>query len=127
MDGHTGQLKLAVVDDDQDVRRAMGRFLRSYGHDVEAFESAEAYLADHCEPDCAILDIELPGLSGIELEERMREGGRRIPVVFVSAHDELVARTQVTQPTARVLRKPLDEARLLRAIADATALRSRPG
>jgi FixJ family two-component response regulator len=120
MDSRNGHLRLAVVDDDVDVRRAMGRFLRSYGHDVQAFESAEAYLADRCEPDCAILDIELPGLSGIELEERMREGGRRVPVVFVSAHDELVARTRAIQPSARVLTKPLDEARLLAAIADAT-------
>src|SRR5688572_31096057 len=113
MAGHNGKLKLAVVDDDLDVRRAMGRFLRSYGHDVQAFESAEAYLADRCQPDCAILDIELPGLSGLELEQRMRQEGSRVPVVFVSAHDDLVARTRAIQPQAQFLRKPLDEAGLL--------------
>ena len=117
---HNGKLKLAVVDDDLDVRRAMGRFLRSYGHDVQAFESAEAYLADRCEPDCAILDIELPGLSGLELEQRMRQEGSRVPVVFVSAHDDLVARTRAVQLEAQFLRKPLDEAGLLAAIAQAT-------
>jgi FixJ family two-component response regulator len=120
MAGHNGKLKLAVVDDDLDVRRAMGRFLRSYGHDVQAFESAEAYLADRCQPDCAILDIELPGLSGLELEQRMRQEGSRVPVVFVSAHDDLVARTRAIQPQAQFLRKPLDEAGLLAAIAQAT-------
>ena len=120
MAGHNGKLKLAVVDDDLDVRRAMGRFLRSYGHDVHAFESAEAYLADRCEPDCAILDIELPGLSGLELEQRMRQEGSRVPIVFVSAHDDLVARTRAIQPEALFLRKPLDEAGLLAAIAQAT-------
>ena len=120
MSVRNGKLKLAVVDDDLDVRRAMGRFLRSYGHDVQAFESAEAYLADRCEPDCAILDIELPGLSGLELEQRMRQEGSRVPVVFVSAHDDLVARTKAIQPEAQFLRKPLDEAGLLAAIAQAT-------
>ena len=121
MAGHNGKLKLAVVDDDLDVRRAMGRFLRSYGHDVQAFESAEAYLADRCQPDCAILDIELPGLSGLELEQRMRQEGSRVPIVFVSAHDDLVARTRAVQPEAQFLRKPLDEAGLLAAIAQATS------
>jgi FixJ family two-component response regulator len=120
MSVHSGKLKLVVVDDDLDVRRAMGRFLRSYGHDVQAFESAEAYLADRCEPDCAILDIELPGLSGLELEQRMRQEGSRVPVVFVSAHDDLVARTKAVQPDAQFLRKPLDEVGLLAAIAQAT-------
>lgn len=120
MPGYPSKLKLAVVDDDVDVRRAMGRFLRSYGHDVQAFESAEAYLADHCEPDCAILDLELPGLSGLELEQRLREQGCRVPVVFVSAHDDLVARTRSIQPGAQFLRKPLDETGLLAAIAHAT-------
>jgi FixJ family two-component response regulator len=117
---HICRLKLAVVEDDLDVRRAMGRLLRSHGHEVQAFESAEAYLAGHCEPDCAILDIELPGLSGLELEQRMRKDGSRVPVVFVSAHDDLVSRTRAIQPEAQFLRKPLDEAGLLTAIAHAT-------
>ena len=120
MAGCPGKLRLAVVDDDRDVRRAMGRFLRSYGHDVQAFDSAEAYLADHCEPDCAILDLELPGLSGLELEQRLRVRGCRIPVVFVSAHEDLAVRTKAAQPDAQFLRKPLDEAGLLAAIAHAT-------
>lgn len=120
MAGNPSKLKLAVVDDDLDVRRAMGRFLRSYGHDVQAFDSAEAYLADHYEPDCAILDLELPGLSGLELEQRLRQQGCHVPVVFVSAHDDLVARTRAIQPRAQFLRKPLDEAGLLAAIAHAT-------
>ena len=117
---HPIRLKLAVVDDDLDVRRAMGRFLRSYGHDVHAFDSAEAYLAGNCAPDCAILDVELPGLSGPELEQRMRLEGRRVPVVFVSAHDDLMARTKAMQPGAQFLKKPLDEEGLLAAIAQAT-------
>ena len=73
MAGYASKLKLAVVDDDLDVRRAMGRFLRSYGHDVQAFDSAEAYLADDYKPDC--LDLELPGLSGLELEQWLRRQG----------------------------------------------------
>ena len=69
------RLVLAVVDDDPDVRSALRRLLRSHGHDVHAFESAEAYLAADCRADCAILDIQLPGLSGLDLEGRLREAG----------------------------------------------------
>ena len=74
-----------------------------------------------CEADCAILDIELPGISGLELNERLRQEGRRIPVVFVTAHEELSVLTAVQETHRPFLRKPIDEKGLLDAIAQATS------
>src|SRR4026207_1627345 len=82
------KLTLVVVDDDTDIRRAVGRSLRSYGHKVHLFESGEAYLAGHCKADCAIVDIGLPGVNGLEMEEQLRKSGRGIPVVFITAHEQ---------------------------------------
>jgi FixJ family two-component response regulator len=114
------KLTLVVVDDDQHIRRAVGRLLRSYGHHVRVFDSAEAFLASDCAADCVILDLELPGLNGLELEERLRQEGRRLPVVFITAHDELALRAAVHQPHRPFLKKPIDEDGLLDAIARAT-------
>jgi FixJ family two-component response regulator len=113
-------LVLAVIDDDRDIRSAVGRLLRSCGHDVHAFESGEAYLAMNCEADCAILDIHLPGISGLELEARLRLEGRGIPVVFITARDDPAVRAAVQQTHMPFLTKPFDEDVLLDAIARAT-------
>jgi len=112
-------LTLVVVEDDTDIRRAVGRSLRSYGHKVHLFESGEAYLAEHFEADCAIVDIGLPGVNGLEMEEQLRKSGRGIPVVFITAHDDLATRA-VRTTGMPVLRKPLDESDLLDAIAQVT-------
>jgi FixJ family two-component response regulator len=117
-------LTLVVIDDDEHIRRAVGRFLRSHGHQVHAFESAEAYLARSCEADCAILDIDLPGISGLQLHERLRQEGRGIPIVFITAHDELRMVAAVKGTQSPLLRKPLDEHVLLDAIARATGDRA---
>ena len=87
---------------------------------MHLFKSREEYLAQHCEADCAIVDIGLPGVSGLEMEEEMRKRGYAIPVVFITAHDDMANR--VSQKTSMpVLRKPLEERDLLEAIQQATA------
>jgi FixJ family two-component response regulator len=114
-------LTLIVVDDDMDIRRAVGRSLRSYGHKVYLFGSSEECLAQDCDADCAIVDIGLPGVSGIEMEEQLRKRGRGVPTVFITAHDDLANRA--SQKTQRpVLRKPIEEHELLEAIEQATAV-----
>jgi len=120
MPDQPSKLTLAVVDDDKDIRRAMGRSLRSHGHEVHLFESGEEYLAHTCSADCAIVDIGLPGVSGLEVEERLRRNGRQIPIVFITAHDELAIRAGRQTPMP-VLKKPVDEESLLEAIAQVTA------
>jgi CheY-like chemotaxis protein len=109
---------LVVVEDDDHVRRALTRWLCSRGYGVRAFDSAEAWLAGICPADGAIIDINLPGMSGLELDERLRREGRAIPIVFITAHDE-------PGPAASrvVLQKPLEAQALLNAIELALAAR----
>jgi FixJ family two-component response regulator len=113
-------LVLALVDDDQDVRRSVARLLRARGYVVHLFDSAEAYLARDCHADCAILDVHLSGISGLELEGRLRETGRGVPVVFITGRDDAAVRAAVRASRMPCLTKPFDEAGLLAAIAQAT-------
>jgi FixJ family two-component response regulator len=115
-----GRLVLAVVDDDPDVRGALQRLLRSHGHDVHVFASAEDYLSDDCRPDCAILDIQLPGISGLDLATCLRREGRGTPVVFITAHDDRATQEAIRLTCMQSLRKPFDDEVLLDAIARAT-------
>jgi FixJ family two-component response regulator len=121
MTEHAAPLTLAVIDDDEHIQRAVGRLLRSHGHAVLVFGSAEAFLARICVPDCVILDIQLPGMSGLELEARLRLRGHPMPVVFITAHDERDLLSQVQATHRPFLRKPLDETGLLEAIARVTS------
>ena len=109
---------LVVVEDDAHVRRALSRLLSSRAYAVRAFDSAETWLADICPADGAIVDINLPGMSGLELDERLRREGRAIPTVFITAHDE-------PEPAAHrvILHKPLDAQTLLDAIEHALGAR----
>ena len=109
---------LVVVDDDDHVRRALTRLLCSRGYAVRAFDSAEAWLAGISPADCAIIDINLPGMSGLELDERLKREGRAIPTVFITADDE------PGPATGRViLQKPFEAQALLDAIEHALTAR----
>jgi len=107
---------LVLVDDDLHIRRAVGRLLRAHGHDVRLFDSAEAYLADSCDADCAIVDIRLPGLNGLQLEEQLRREGRALPVVFITADDDVTLLAAIARTACPLVGKPLDEDGLLDAI-----------
>jgi FixJ family two-component response regulator len=108
---------LAVVDDDAAVRRALFRVLCGAGHEVHAFGSAEDFLLDHMQPDCLILDIQLPGMSGLELEAWMRSIGSDVPIVFVTARDDAATRQAVGLTHRPCLSKPFDDGLLLDAIS----------
>src|SRR5215831_7393368 len=79
---------ISVVDDDLSVRKSLGRLIRSVPLKVKAFASAEEFLnSDHpCEADCLILDVRLPGMSGIELHRRLLADKCDVPVIFITAH-----------------------------------------
>jgi FixJ family two-component response regulator len=85
-------MTLAIVDDDEDVRQALARLLRSLGHDVRVFASAEDFGARSLAVDCLILDVRLPGLSGPELRERLRGSSTPTPVVFITGDSDPKAR-----------------------------------
>jgi FixJ family two-component response regulator len=120
----TTPLTLVLVEDDDDVRVALARLLRSMGHTVYPFPSAEAYDADPVLSDCLILDVRLPGVSGLELRERIRARGSQVPVVFItgesgpSAHDGSRSNSQIDEPS---LAKPFSDDELMDAIARAMA------
>lgn len=119
----TGRAKIAVVDDDSAIRRALDRLLRGAGFDVETFASGEDYLArgeDYC-PRCLVLDISLGGMSGLEVREALVRSGSRVPVVFITAHDDAQTRRALQEAgDVPCLRKPFDEELLFEAIAAVT-------
>ena len=108
-----------VVDDDPSVRKALKRLLSSAGYEVTSFGSAEELLtSDRRElPDVVIIDVRMPGLSGLELQRELAASGSRVPVVFITAYRDDQARTLAHQAGAvAYLEKPVDEEVLLEAI-----------
>jgi len=86
---------VAVVDDDESVCRSFARLLRAAGIQAITYDSAESFLADRKHPkfSCLVLDIQLGGISGIELAQRLAAVGRPTPIVFITAHDDPEARS----------------------------------
>ncbi len=117
----SASLPVAVIDDDPAFRRALGRLLRGAGYEVEAFSSAEEYLERDSARShrCLLLDVYLGGLSGLDLRAQLARKGVHVPVVFMTAHEDIgiVARAA---PGVPCLRKPFDEEALFGAIADVT-------
>jgi FixJ family two-component response regulator len=114
-------MTFAVVDDDEDVRTALSRLLRAMGHDVIAFASAEDFEAETVVVDCTIVDVRLPGLSGLELRERMRSRNASAAVVLITGDGDPLARDIAPSVGAPLVTKPFDVDALARAITQATS------
>jgi FixJ family two-component response regulator len=122
------ELRVCVIDDDEDVVRAVRRLLRSAGYAIDTFASAEEFLdlGNQSRPDCLVLDVHLRGLSGLDLQDLLEASGRSIPVVFITAHDDTGTRERARKaPTSEYLAKPFEDQSLLRAIDDAIHRASR--
>lgn len=108
-----------VVDDDESVGRALGRLLRGAGYAVEVYTSAEAFI-DCSQPNgpaCAIVDLAMPGMDGLELQARLVDENREIGVVFLTGHGDIPASVRaMKQGAVDFLIKPVDEICLLKAI-----------
>ncbi|MGB9648452.1 MAG: response regulator [Stellaceae bacterium] len=108
-----------IVDDDDSIRRAARRLIKSYGFPVETFVSAEDFLASgrlHATA-CLVLDVQMPGLNGLELQSRLIADGYRIPIIFITAfHDENTQAQTLKTGALAYLVKPFEEADLLSAI-----------
>ena len=115
------QAQVVLVEDDAGVRQALARLLKAAGCEVQVFASAEALMEAACarDADCLILDIQLPGLSGFELQEALERAGTRRPVIFITGHDEPAFRHKARSLEAAYLTKPLGGQALLEAIAAA--------
>jgi FixJ family two-component response regulator len=109
---------IVVVEDDEGMRRAMGKALMIAGFETEAFESAEAMLAAGAasKARCLVSDIWLPGMSGLDLQRHLVAAGLAIPVVFVTAHDALATRRPALASGAAYLVKPFASEALVQAV-----------
>ena len=110
------------MDDDASAREGLQSLIRSAGWRVETFVSAQEFLGRRGAeaPSCLILDLQLPGLSGLDLQKRMAEVGLEIPIVFLTGHGDIPASVQAMKAGAvEFLTKPLDEQKLLQAIQEA--------
>ncbi len=111
-----------VVDDDVSVREALAGLIRSAGMAVETFATAKDFLA-HPRPDapgCLVLDIALPGLSGLDLQKRMAEMDLEIPIVFITGHGDVPTSVQAMKAGAlEFLTKPFSDRDLLNAVQQA--------
>jgi FixJ family two-component response regulator len=117
---------ISVVDDDVSLRTALVRLLRSMGFAANAFASAQEYLLSPRLHDtsCLIADVEMPGMTGIKLQEHLIAHGHTTPMIFITAFPEDRIREQVTKAGAiGFLSKPFDELHLLECVEQALARR----
>ena len=118
MNPSNGPLVVAVVEDDAPARTALGRLLRAVGFEPALFDSAEAYLDASPAPLCIVVDVQLPGISGIELQSRLRAAGSAPPIIVTTANYEPGTRERAEQNgCTRFFLKPVDGSALLSTIA----------
>jgi FixJ family two-component response regulator len=116
--------KIVIIDDDLLVRQALGDCVESAGYAVEDFGSAEEFLASGATGNaaCLIVDIQLPGITGLELQGQLTVAGNRLPVVFVSAQGTKANREKaMRQGASGFLPKPFRREDLLKILGDAIA------
>ena len=107
---------IAIVDDDKSFRRATTSFVRSLGYGTASYDSAEAFLKSDrvSDADCLITDVQMPGMTGIELQDRLIAQGHSVPVIFITAFPEMRARAQALAAGAvGFLAKPFDDHNLI--------------
>jgi two-component system response regulator FixJ len=113
---------IAVVDDDRSVREALENLISSVGFEVKLFASAEDFLDSDTslQTDCAIVDVRLPGISGLELQQRLVADGQSIPVIIITAQgDDKTQEEAVAAGAIAFLKKPVKEEVLLAALESA--------
>jgi FixJ family two-component response regulator len=115
-----GEAKLvAIVDDDDSVRTALQGLLKAVGLPAQAFASAEGFLesGQQDQTACLIADIRMPGMSGLELQAKLKAEHRRIPIIFITAHGDAKMRMQALRAGAvEFLTKPFDDEALLESV-----------
>jgi len=118
-------LLVSVVDDDESVRESLPDLIREFGFAVQAFASAQAFLASPYLglTDCLILDVAMPGTSGPDLHKELLRRGYRIPVIFITAHADTSQQAKLLNTGAvECLFKPFSEAQLIKALSAALPL-----
>jgi FixJ family two-component response regulator len=117
---------VVVVDDDDSVSRAIKRLLRSIGIVAETFASGNAFLdvlssVPSYRPDCVILDVQMPGLNGLEVQQRLAGSG--LPIIFITAHDDIDVRERaLAAGAAGYLRKPFNDELFVKTVRAALTM-----
>lgn len=114
---------IAIVDDEESVRRALGRLIRSAQFEAETFPSGDEFLetlSDH-RPDCLVLDLQMPKVDGFQVQSWLARANVRIPIIVITGQDTPESQARVMGAGALAyLRKPVDGGELIEAIASAT-------
>lgn len=111
-----------IVDDDQAIRHAMELLMRSVGLDYEIFHSGDDFLSGHTNEraGCLVLDIRMPGLGGLELQEKLNELGSTLPIIFITGHGDVPMAVEAMQKGAvDFIQKPFRDQELLDQISEA--------
>jgi FixJ family two-component response regulator len=127
MNDNLSTISITIVDDDEALCEALGSMLKASGFSVSSFSSAEDYLTspDRQSADCLILDVRLPGMSGIELQYLLRKMGHEIPIIILTAHGDSVIRDVVMKAGASgFLTKPVRRDVLLERVWSTVAMTS---
>ena len=119
-----GRTAVYIVDDDAAVRDSMAQLLGMHGYETRQFADAQGYLneAEKLPRGCILLDIRMPGMGGMELQDELRKRGREEPIVFVTGHGDIGLAVKAMKAGATdFLQKPCDEDELIGAVQDALA------
>jgi len=122
-----GRPLIAIVDDDASVCRALKRLVRSLGMNAETFASGQEFVdcidaMPSFRADCAILDVQMPGMNGLDVQRRLEEREQPIPVIFITAHDDNDVRNRAMAAGAvAFLRKPFNDELLIKTLRAALA------
>lgn len=115
----SGTRLLSLVDDDDSVRKATGNLIKSFGFTVEVFASGQEFLlfGNLRATSCLVLDVQMPGMSGLQVQSRLAAAGYCIPIIFITAHPDERTRAQALEAGAvAFLSKPFEDDALLTGI-----------
>ena len=114
--------KIAIVDDDAAVLKSLSALLKAHGYSTMTYRSAEEFelQAGHQDADCVLLDVRMPGMSGLDLQTALKEKGHELPIVFMTAHGDIPMAVQaMREGAAEFIEKPFPDERLLDALENA--------
>jgi len=116
---------VVIVDDDESIRESLPDLLGEFGFEARAFSSAEAFLNSDsvAQAKCLVLDVAMPGMTGLDLQQELKVRGHKIPIIFITAQkDEAMRRRVLERGAVEVLHKPFSDTTILRALNTALGL-----